>query len=80
MKAKIKALTGKTVRLRWGKNGCTPNVAGVIGKIHDKDFDFRINGSTVVKVKFTNVTDVEEIKTNYEITNYKVKGYKIPKL
>ena len=80
MKAKIKALQGKTVRLRWSHNGWDHKVVGVIGKLYETEFDFKINGSTVTKRKYDRVTDVEEIKTNYEITNYKVKGYKIPKL
>ena len=62
MKAKIKALTGKTVRLRWSHNGWDHKVTGVIGKLYDKEFDFKINGNMVTKVKYDNVTDVELIK------------------
>ena len=80
MKAKIKALTGKTVRLWWNENGWYHNIVGVIGKIYDKEFNFKMNDEKIFKVKYINVTDFKEIKTNYEITNYKVKGYKIPKL
>ena len=62
MKQKIKALTCEKVRLSWAKNGCAPNVAGVIGKLHETDFDFKINGEMVIKVKYERVTNVEQIK------------------
>jgi len=62
MKAKVKALTGKTVRLFWSKNGWDHKVAGVIGKLYDTEFDFRINGSMIIKVKYDRVTNVELIK------------------
>ena len=80
MKKKIEALTGKTVRLFWNENGWYHNFVGVIGKIGETHFNFKINGEMIFRVKYINATDFKEIKTNYEITNYKVKGYKIPKL
>ena len=62
MKAKIKALICEKVRLSWSKNGCAPNVVGVIGKLYETDFDFKINGEMVIKVKYERVTNVEPIK------------------
>ena len=62
MKAKIKALTCEKVRLFWPKNGWDHNAVGVIGKLYETDFDFKINGDMVIKPKYERVTNVEPIK------------------
>ena len=62
MKAKIKALTGKTVRLFWNENGWYHNFVGVIGKIGEIQFNFKINDEMIFKVKYINATDFKLIK------------------
>jgi len=62
MKAKIKALKGKTVRLFWHNNGWHHNAVGVIGKLKIVQFAFTINGSLKINIRFENVTDIELIK------------------
>ena len=64
MKAKIKALTGKTVRLFWHKNGWHHNAVGVIGKAKIVRFAFTINGNLKINIRFDNVTDFKEIDDN----------------
>ena len=62
MKAKIKALTGKTVRLFWNENGWYHNFVGVIGKIREKQFNFKINDEMIFRVKYINTTNFKLIK------------------
>lgn len=61
MKAKIKALKGKTVRLFWHKNGYPHDAVGVIKEVKIVQFTFKINGNLLIKVRFENATNVEEI-------------------
>ena len=61
MKAKIKALRGKMVRLYWGTNRNPHNTVGVIMKLRRVQFDFKRNGEKVISIRFDNVTDIKEI-------------------
>ena len=62
MKPKIKALTGKTVRLSWGTNGNPHNAVGIIKKLWKVQFDFLMNDEMKMKIRYKVVTDVKLIK------------------
>ena len=62
MKEKIKELTGKTVRLWWNDNGWYHNIVGIVGEIRELEFDFKMNGDMIFKVKYENVTNFKLIK------------------
>jgi len=61
MKAKIKALTGKMVRLNYKVNGYDHSMCGKVGKIFRINFVFFVNGGNKIKVRIENVTSVKEL-------------------
>ena len=62
MKEKIKELTGKTIRLWWNNDGWYFNdMVGLIGEIRELEFDLKLNGDMIFKVKYKNVTDFKLI-------------------
>ncbi len=62
MKAKIKALTGKIVRLEYKINGYDHSIHGIVGELLDKRFRFfLLSGGSEIKIRFKNVTNIELI-------------------
>ena len=63
MKAKIKALTGKMVKLDYKVNGYDHSIHGIVGELLDKRFRFfLLSGGSEIKIRLENMVNIELIK------------------
>jgi ribose 1,5-bisphosphokinase PhnN len=60
-KQQIKQLRGKRVRLEWKINGWSYSIACEIKNCYKIRFVFRINGSTNRKLRYDEITNIEEL-------------------
>ena len=61
MKKQIKQLRGKRVRLEWRRNGWSYSIAYDIKNCYKIRFVFRMNGSTNRKLRYDEITNIEEL-------------------
>jgi len=60
-KQQIKQLRDKRVRLEWHINGWGYSIVGEIKECYKIRFVFRINGSTNRKLRYNEITNIEEL-------------------
>ena len=60
-KQQIKQLKDKWARLEWRINGWDYSIAGEIKNCYKIRFVFRINGSTNRKLRYDQITKIEEL-------------------